>query len=137
MVCKYPHYTVRHSEIHCLPSEVRLKSKRCSCVDLSGCVFCLRVTNCVCVRALKFPVKIPVIHRRNTPCCLSVCGEDPGGVGRLTCLILLLPAPCETRMCQLHTSSRCSRGCLCVRSTGPYIHGSYRCPIWIHTTVPE
>lgn len=41
-----------------------------------------------CVRAVKFPVKIPVIHRCNTPCCLSVHREDPGG----TCPILPLPA---------------------------------------------
>lgn len=68
-----------------------------------------------CVRVVKFPVKIPVIHRCAAPCCLSVHREDPGG---LTCLILPLPAPCSARMCQPHTSSRCRGGCLCVRSTG-------------------
>lgn len=101
---------------------MRLKLNRCSCADLSGCVFCLRVTNCVhvcvCVRTLTFPVKIPVIQRHNAPRWLSVHRESKGGGGWLTCLILPLPAPCEARMCQPHTSSRCRGGCLCVRSTG-------------------
>lgn len=48
MWCVNTHITQSDTQKHTVSSEVRLKLKRGSCADLSGCVFCLRVTNCMC-----------------------------------------------------------------------------------------
>lgn len=71
-----------------------------------------------CVRAVKFPVKIPVIHWCNNPCCRSAHREDPGGSHVSSCRSLCPARPA----CVSHTLPPDAEEGVCVWGLQVSIH---------------